>query len=144
MKKIIIGLFVLLTFQSASFAQSADIVVSGEWARPILIAGRPGGAYMKIENNGSDADKLISATSSISPRVEVHEHTMTGGIMRMNEVEGGLAVPAGGSVEMKPGGYHIMLFETNKTYKPGETIDIQLKFEKAGTIEKTLEVRARK
>ena len=142
MKKFIIAFFVLLTMPMVSNAQQGDIVVSGEWARPILIAGRPGGAYFHIQNNGGDADKLINVTSSVSPRVEIHEHTMKDGVMKMSQVMA-LEVPAGGSVELKPGGYHIMIFETTSKYGPGDTIDLKLNFEKAGIIEKTVKVMAK-
>lgn len=143
MKKMLLIYSFLLSVPFVASAQDDDIVVSGEWARPILIAGRPGGAYFHIKNNGAEADKLVSATSSISPRIEVHEHTMTDGVMKMSQVEGGLEIPAGGDVELKPGSYHIMMFDTDNKYGPGDKIDLKLKFEKAGTVEKTLVVRAR-
>ena len=143
MKKKLFILSFLMSLPFVASAQDADIVVSGEWARPILIAGRPGGAYFHIKNNGTEADKLVSATSSISPRVEVHEHTMTDGVMKMSQVEGGLEIPVGGEVELKPGSYHIMMFDTDNKYGPGDKIDLKLEFEKAGTIKKTLEIRAR-
>lgn len=143
MKKMLLIYSFLMSVPFVASAQEDDIVVSGEWARPILIAGRPGGAYFHIKNNGAEADKLVSATSSISPRVEVHEHTMTDGVMKMSQVEGGLEIPAGGDVELKPGSYHIMMFDTDNKYGPGDKIDLKLEFEKAGTVEKTLGVRAR-
>ena len=143
MKKMLLIYSFLMSVPFVASAQEDDIVVSGEWARPILIAGRPGGAYFHIKNNGAEADKLVSATSSISPRVEVHEHTMTDGVMKMSQVEGGLEIPAGGDVDLKPGSYHIMMFDTDNKYGPGDKIDLKLEFEKAGTVEKTLRVRAR-
>lgn len=142
--KNILGIFlVILSAHIGVYAQETDIAISGEWARPVLVAGRPGGAYMMISNNGAEADRLISATASIASRVEIHEHTMTQGVMRMGEVKGGLAIPAGGTVELKPGGYHIMMFETDNTYGIGDKIELKLTFEKAGTIEKILEIKAR-
>ena len=143
MKKMLLIYSFLMSVPFVASAQDDDIVVSGEWARPILIAGRPGAAYFHIKNNGAEADKLVSATSSISPRVEVHEHTMTDGVMKMSQVEGGLEIPAGGDVDLKPGSYHIMMFDTDNKYGPGDKIDLKLEFEKAGTVEKTLGVRAR-
>ena len=142
MKKIILSIIVLATTHFNGFTQEKTIVISSEWARPVLIVGRPGGAYLKIENNGSEDDKLISVQASISPRVELHENTMTDGVMKMGQVMA-IDVAAGGSVELKPGGYHIMIFETDNTYGVGEKIDLKLNFEKAGTIEKTLEIKAR-
>lgn len=143
MKKFLVGILVFLSSQMTAYGQEGEIVITDEWARPVLIAGRPGGAYLIIQNNGSDADKLVSAEASIAARVEIHEHTMTDGVMRMSEVEGGIEIPAGEKVELKPGGYHVMMFETDGTYAPGDTIDLKLTFEKAGVIEKTLEIKAR-
>lgn len=143
MRKILIGFALILSSQITVYAQDTDIVISGEWARPVLVAGRPGGAYMNIQNNGTDADKLVRASASIASRVEIHEHTMTDGVMRMAEVEGGLEIPAGENVELKPGGFHIMMFDTDNTYGVGDKVDLTLTFEKAGTIEKTLEIKAR-
>ena len=84
MKKI---LFITLVFFGQSFAVNAeqkDISISDEWARPIIIAGRPGGAYFTIKNNNQETDSLINVTSSISQRVEMHERTMKNGVMKYN------------------------------------------------------------
>jgi len=143
MKKILVIISMLFTCSFTASAQESDIEVTNEWARPVLIAGRPGGAYFHIKNNGDAADRLVSATASISPRVEIHEHTMTDGVMKMAQVEGGLEIPAGGEVELKPGSYHIMMFNTDNKYAPGDKFDMTLTFEKAGEIKKTLVVRAR-
>ncbi|MDG1437610.1 MAG: copper chaperone PCu(A)C [Emcibacteraceae bacterium] len=143
MKKILAIISILFTLPFTASAEDGNIEVSNEWARPILIAGRPGGAYFHIKNNGDAADRLVSATASISPRVEIHEHTMTDGVMRMAQVEGGLEIPAGGEVELKPGSYHIMMFNTDNKYGPGDEIEMTLTFENAGEIKKTLVVRAR-
>ncbi len=143
MKKILGVILLILSSHSVSFAQSSDIVISGEWARPVLIAGRPGGAFFTIENKGDQADRLVSAEANIAQRTEIHDHIMTDGVMRMVQMEEGLEIPAGGTVELKPGSFHIMMFETDNKYGPGETIDLKLNFENAGTIEKTLEIKAR-
>jgi len=139
MKNILAVLLVLFALPISSHAQQSDIAISGEWARPIIIAGRPGSAYFHIENNGSEADKLVSVTSSVSPRVELHEHTMKDGIMKMGQVMA-IEVPAGGSVDLEPGGYHIMIFESTRKYGAGEEIDLTLTFEKAGEFKKTVKV----
>ena len=118
MKKILTSLLILFCAPITSIAQPGDIVISAEWARPILIAGRPGSAYFHIENTGAEDDKLVMVTSSVSPRLEIHEHTMTDGVMKMGQVDG-IVVPAGGSVDLKPGGYHIMIFESIRKYAPG-------------------------
>ena len=142
MKRLLAVIVALVMLPIGATAQQGNIVVSNEWARPILIAGRPGGAYFYIKNNGATADKLIGVTSSVSPRVEMHEHTMTDGVMKMSQVMS-IDVPAGGTVELKPGGYHIMLFDTNNKYGPGDKIDLTLEFESGATLEKELDVMAK-
>ena len=142
MKKIILSIFLFSLIQINAIAQENGIVVSAEWARPVIVAGRPGGAYFHVQNNGSEDDKLVSVTSSVASRVEIHEHTMTDGVMKMSQVMG-VDVPAGGSIQFKPGGYHIMLFDTDKKYGPGDKIDLTLEFEKAGAIEKMVGVFAK-
>ena len=139
MKKLLLAIIVLITVPLTVQAEQSDIIVSAVWARPILIAGRPGSAYFHIENNAGVADRLTSVTSTISPRLEIHEHTMKDGVMKMGQVDF-IDVPASGSVELKPGGYHIMIFESTKKYVPGDEIDLTLTFEKAGAIEKIVKV----
>ncbi len=141
MKKFIIAIFVLCAVPFTVFSADSEIIVSGEWARPILIEGRPGSAYFHIENKGDTVDKLVSVTSSVSPRVEIHEHTMKDGVMKMSQVPS-IDIPASGTVELKPGGYHIMIFETSTKYELGDEIDLNLNFEKAGEIKKTVKVMA--
>lgn len=142
MKKLALIISLFMAWQTPAFSQDKAVTIEGAWARPILIAGRPGGAYLKAENSGSEADKILSATSNISSRVELHEHTMTDGVMKMGQVPY-IEVPAGGSVELKPGGFHIMLFETDGKYGPGDEIKIELTLEKAGKIELTVPVLKR-
>lgn len=139
MKKILLCVLALYSIHLNSYAQESNITITNEWARPILVAGRPGGAYFHIENTGSVADKLVSVTSPISPRLEIHEHTMKDGVMRMSEVDF-LEIEAGGNVELKPGGYHIMIFETATKYAEGDQIELTLNFENAGSITKTFNV----
>jgi len=139
MKKILLGVLMLFAIQFNVNAEEGDILITNEWARPILISGRPGGAYLHIENKGNVADKLVSVTSTISPKLEIHEHTMKDGVMKMSQVDH-IEIKAGSSVELKPGGYHIMIFETSSQYKVGDKIDLTLNFEKSGSITKTVNV----
>ena len=125
-----------------------------------------GAAYMVIKNTGSDADALIGASSPAAKTTEVHETymieaspeasmdggmaspeaSMDGGMGAGGEMMGmrpipRLDIPAGGSVELKPGSYHIMLIELVAPLKAGDKIDITLKFEKAGDVKVTAEVK---
>ena len=98
------------------------------------------GGYMKIEN---ETDKPISITRASCPdfeTVEIHEMSMSGGMMKMREIEK-LDVPAGGKVELKPGGYHLMLIGLKDDLQVGDRFPVELTFEKGETLTVEAEVR---
>jgi hypothetical protein len=97
--------------------------------------------YMKI-NSGGMADKLVKAETSVAETVELHTVEMKDGMMQMREVEGGIDVPATGTLELKPGGYHVMLIGLTQDLKPGEKFNVKLTFEKAGVKEVPVEIRS--
>lgn len=123
-------------------AWAANISVTNAWARATMPGQPVGGAYMKIQ---SDADaRLLSASSSAVPRVEVHEMKMDGDVMRMREVKA-IDLPKGKTVSLEPGGYHIMLMGLKKPITAGEVIPLTLVVESDGkkqTVEVKAEVRA--
>ena len=96
---------------------------------------------MIITNAGKVDDALIAASSSVSTATEVHESVMNGDQVTMREVDK-IAVPAGKAVELKPGGYHVMFIGLKKPLTVGETVEVELTFEKAGKVTVTAEVRA--
>ena len=114
-----------------------QIEIEGAWARPSPKMAGAGAAYMVIKNSGGEADKLLSGETPAAEIVELHESYMDENqVMRMRPVEGGyLEVPAGGEVELKPGGYHIMLIKLARPLEEGTTIPLTLNFEKSGQIE---------
>jgi copper(I)-binding protein len=93
------------------------------------------GGYMTIHNDGTEADRLLGGEATFADRVEVHEMVMDGDVMKMRQVEGGLEIPAGGDVVLKPGSYHIMFIGLENQLKDGEKVPATLNFEKAGSIE---------
>jgi copper(I)-binding protein len=113
-----------------------QIKVEDVWSRPAAGMGESGtgGVFMVLRNEGSTADRLVSAQCDVASTVEIHETTMEGGVMRMRPVEGGLEVPAGGQVELKPGGYHVMLIGLKQDLQEGDRFPLVLQFEKSGTI----------
>ncbi len=95
-------------------------------------------AYMVIENTGG-SDKLISASTDVSEVTEIHEtKDMGNGMMGMQPVQGGLDIPANGSVTLKPGGYHIMLMKLKQDLTPGQMVKLTLTFQSGQVI--TLDV----
>lgn len=125
-------------------AEAAAIKVEGQWARTSPANAEHGAAYMMI--TATDDDMLTSASvdASVAAKVEIHETVpadgatgMTGatgmsgmGAMTMRPVDG-IELPAGESVELKPGGYHFMLLDLAEPLKAGDTIEVTLTFEKA-------------
>lgn len=105
------------------------------WTRATAPGAKVGGGYMKITNTGTAPDRLIGGSSAIAGHVEIHEMAMTNGVMIMREVKGGIEIPAGATVELKPGGYHVMFMDLTGQIKEGEKVKGTLKFEKAGSID---------
>jgi uncharacterized protein YcnI/copper(I)-binding protein len=127
---------------AAGEAAAGDIVVSDFWARATLPNQKVGGGYMVITNNGAEDDRLVSMASPVSGEVEVHEMSMENDIMRMRPLEEGIAIPAGETVELAPGGLHVMFQELEGGFVEGETVPVTLTFEKAGEVTLELPVLA--
>ena len=110
------------------------------WARATPPSAPAGGGFLTIKNTGSAADRLVAASSPAADMVQVHEMKMDGNVMRMREVDKGLEIPAGGSVTLAPGGYHLMMMGLKGPLKQGTSVPVTLVFEKAGKIDVQLSV----
>lgn len=151
MKNKIIGAFAAFALVAGLAACSSDdggsgsdalpstpqITVTGQWARTSPMATDMGAAYMTIE--ASAFDELIGASvdMSVAMMTEVHETVTVDGSSKMQEVER-IEVSPGSPIEMKPGGYHVMLMGLTEPLVTGETVTVTLKFSKAGDV--TVEV----
>jgi copper(I)-binding protein len=91
-----------------------------------------GAGYMKITNNGTAPDRLISSSSDVAGKVEVHEMTMDKGVMKMRPLKGGLEIKPGETVILKPGSFHVMFVGLKKPLRKGDHVKATLVFEKAG------------
>jgi len=105
------------------------------------MGGANSAAYMIIRNTGNEPDKLIAASSDVAKTIELHTVIEEGGVMRMRQVEGGIDIPANGQVELKPGGFHVMLIGLTRDLNAGDSVQLTLTFEKAGQIPVTAQVR---
>lgn len=105
------------------------IEVKDAWVREVPPVSSMSAAYMVIENKGDQADKLVGASTNIAKVVELHE-TVGGKMRRIKALE----IPPGKSVELKPGGYHLMLINLTEKPKEGQKVEITLKFEKSGDV----------
>ena len=115
-----------------------DLTLAGGWVR--TTANDVSAGYMAIHNAGLE-DTSVSASSPIAPMVQLHEVVTEGSSSKMQEKEGGFVVPAQGMVELKPGGYHIMLMGLTGPLDEGDEVELTLTFEKAGDITLTLPVQ---
>ena len=100
------------------------------------------GGFLTIVNTGPQDDRLVSASSEIAAETQIHEMAMQGDVMKMRQLADGLAIPAGATVALEPGGYHIMFMGLKQALKEGDTVPVVLTFEKAGTITIGLHVEA--
>jgi copper(I)-binding protein len=111
------------------------LVIEAPWARATPGGAQVGGAYLKITNTGAEPDRLIGGSLPIAAAVEVHQMSMADGVMKMRKLEKGLEIKPGQTVELKPGGYHLMFTGLREGLKPGQPVKGTLQFEKAGSIE---------
>lgn len=112
-----------------------DLTIERPFSRATLPNAPVAGGFMTVTNAGADGDRLIAASTDISGRVEIHEMAMVGDVMKMRQLEDGLPIPAGETVELKPGGYHLMFMDLSRSLTDGQTFDVTLVFEKAGEVE---------
>lgn len=129
------------TLAAASIGAQAQsqVTVSNAWVRATVPAQKATGAFMQLQSV-QDA-KFVSASSPLTPTVEVHEMAMQGDVMRMRQVQA-VDLPAGKVVELKPGGHHIMLMNLKAQVKEGDTVPLTLVFEGKDGKRQTLEVKA--
>lgn len=129
---------------AATPAPTKGIQVDDVWGRASPMMAAAGAFYMVIRNDTNAADKLVNAQSSACGVIELHESfKKDDGTMGMRVVTGGaIEVPAGGTVELKPGGLHIMCLEKKAEFKEGDSYPLTLMFEKAGNKDVTAAIRA--
>lgn len=132
-----------LALSLAAFALPAQAIeVNEAWARANPPGSALSAAFLNLRDDSGAGDRLLAASSPVAGRIELHETSMEGELMRMRRIDGGLAVPAGGRVELRPGGLHLMLLDLPAPLTAGQTFMLQLQFEQAGLREVEVTVRA--
>ncbi|GAB6040766.1 copper chaperone PCu(A)C [Endothiovibrio diazotrophicus] len=126
---------------AALTASAGEITVEDAWVRAVPPSSRMSAAYMKLENHGATADRLVGASSPIAKVTETHNVAQHDGMMQMFKVDG-VEVPAGGSVELKPGSYHVMLIDLIEPPVEGREVALTLRFEHAGEMTLNVPVKA--
>lgn len=127
----------ILSFAAPALAhdyKAGALVIDHPWTRAMPPGAKVGGGFMTITNTGAAADRLVGVRSPRAERGEVHEMTMTDGVMKMRALAHGLEIPAGQTVELKPGGYHVMFMGVAAPFVEDERIPAVLVFETAGEV----------
>jgi periplasmic copper chaperone A len=119
-----------------------DIEIGQPWSRATPPTAPAAGGYLAVTNKGNAPDRLVSVESRAAGRVEIHEMAMEGSVMRMRALDNGVAIPPGLTVELKPGGYHVMFMELKAPFVKDTKVPATLVFEKAGRIDVEFEVAA--
>ena len=118
------------------------IDIADPWSRATPQGASVAGGYMKITNTGTTPDRLVSGSSDVAPKFEVHEMKMENGVAKMRPLTSGLEIKPGETVELKPGSFHVMFLGLKKPLASGDHIKATLVFEKAGKVEVEYDVRA--
>ena len=122
--------------------KAGDLIIDHPWTRATPAGAEVAAGYAKFTNHGAKPDRLIEVTAEGAKKVELHQMTMVNNVMTMREVTGGLEIKPGETVELEPGGYHMMMMGLKAPFKQGETIKGTLKFENAGTVPIEFKVEA--
>jgi uncharacterized protein YcnI len=128
------------TGTAASVVKAGDLAIETPWMRATPGGAKVAGGYVRITNTGSQPDRLTGAAIPLAGLGSIHSMTMEAGVMKMAVVEGGLVIAPGQTVELKPGGYHLMFEDLKGAPKVGEPIVGSLSFERAGTVAVTFAV----
>lgn len=135
------AILVLATASAAMLATSAlaQVSVKEPWIRATVPQQKATGAFMQLST--VQATRLVEASSPVAGAVEIHEMKMENNIMKMRQVNG-VDVPAGKSVDLKPGGYHVMLLDLKEQMKEGASVPVTLVFEGRDRKRETVEINA--
>jgi periplasmic copper chaperone A len=112
-----------------------DLTIETPWTRATPGGAKVAGGYVRITNKGQVADRLSGGTLAAAGRVEVHEMSMTDGVMKMRMLPQGLEIKPGETVELKPGSFHLMFMDLSAGLVDGKPVKGSLDFEKAGKVD---------
>ena len=119
---------------SAEHVTLGDLEIDGAFARATLPGAPVGGGFLSITNNGDTDDRLVAASSDAAGVMQLHNMRMDGDVMKMYQMTDGIPVPAHETVELSPGGLHVMFMDLTGPLVEDTVVDVELTFEKAGTV----------
>ena len=121
--------------------QVGQMDIDDLWVRASAPGQTNGAGYLTVENDGKTADRLLTVSSDVADRVELHTIETENGVARMRHVPAGLEVPADGKLSLAPGGYHIMFMGLKQPFTEASNVTATLTFEKAGDVPVTFHVK---
>ncbi|QEE40584.1 copper chaperone PCu(A)C [Methylobacterium sp. WL2] len=136
----LLGLSVFTGAAQADPIKAGDLTIDTPWLRATPNGAKVAGGYVTIRNSGTAPDTLTGAAVPFARLGEIHSMSMEGGVMKMAPVSGGLTVKPGETVELKPGGYHLMFEGLSGAPKAGDSVSGTLTFQRAGTVPVTFSV----
>ena len=119
-----------------------SIEIVQPWSRATPSTAPSGGGFLTLTNKGDVPDRLVAIESPAAKQTEIHEMKMDGAVMRMRELENGVVLPPGQTIELKPGGYHVMFMGLKAPFVKDQKVSATLVFEKAGRIDIEFQVDA--
>jgi len=115
-------------------SKDGTLKIQASWTRATPNGARVAGGFVTITNTGSAPDRLVGGSVAIAGHVELHEMAMENGVMKMRALDKGLEIKPGQTVQLKPGGYHLMFMELKVPVKESDMVAGTLVFERAGTV----------
>ncbi len=130
----VLSIMFLMAFTNLSYAR-AEIEVTDAWVREVPPASTVTAVYLKIQNKGDESDTLRGVSADIAGKAEIHTTSVDDkGVAKM-EMQEAIEIPAGQTVELKPGATHIMLIDLKELFAGKDEVEIELMFEKAGEVD---------
>ena len=145
MKTSILFACILSIAAGAAAAQefkAGSLEIDQPWSRATPKGAKVGAGYLTIKNTGTTPDRLVSGTSPVAGKFEIHEMSMDKGVMKMRPVPEGVEIKPGETVELKPSSFHFMIMDLKQPIVRGKPFKASLMFEKAGPVEVEFEVVA--
>jgi copper(I)-binding protein len=131
----LMALLASVCLASAHEYKAGDLTIGHPWIRATPAGAKTAGGYLTITNHGKETEAFVGGSAAGAELFEIHEMTMADNLMKMRRLDAPLKIEPGQTLELKPGGFHLMLIGLNAPFREGEKIKGTLIFEKAGTVE---------
>ena len=139
---LVAGVIALSSSAHANDYKVGALEIDQPWSRAVPKGATVAAGYLTIKNTGTEPDRLVSGSTPVAGKFEIHEMTMDKGVMRMRPVPAGIVIKPGETVELKPQSMHIMMMGLKQPIEKGKSFKGSLVFEKAGAVDVDFAVEA--